>query len=64
MPEMIEAPESGEHAKELPFMLPVAVTLAILAVLVSIATLLGHRASTEMLMAQTKVADQWALYQA
>jgi hypothetical protein len=64
MPELIEAPEGEAHEKELPFMLPVAVTLAILAVLVSIATLMGHRAATEMLVAQTKVADQWAYYQA
>ena len=64
MPELIEAPEAEAHEKELPFMLPVAVTLAILAVLVSIATLMGHRAATEMLVAQTKVADQWAYYQA
>jgi Domain of unknown function (DUF4337) len=64
MPELIEAPEGQAHEKELPFMLPVAVTLAILAVLVSIATLMGHRAATEMLVAQTKVADQWAYYQA
>jgi Domain of unknown function (DUF4337) len=63
MAEMIEAPE-GRHHEELPFMLPVAFTLSVLAVLVSIATLMGHRASTELLVAQTKVADQWAMYQA
>jgi len=63
MPEMIEAPEGGHH-EELPFMLPVAFTLSVLAVLVSIATLMGHRASTELLVAQTKVVDQWAMYQA
>jgi hypothetical protein len=64
MPELMEAPEAEAHEKELPVMLPVAVTLSILAVLVSIATLMGHRAATEMLVAQTKVADQWAYYQA
>jgi hypothetical protein len=64
MPELMEAPEAEAHQKELPVMLPVAVTLSILAVLVSIATLMGHRAATEMLVAQTKVADQWAYYQA
>ena len=41
-----------------------AVTLSILAVLVAIATLLGHRGSTEELMLQTKASDQWALFQA
>jgi hypothetical protein len=42
----------------------VAVTLSILAVLVAIATLLGHRASTEEIILQTKATDQWALFQA
>ena len=45
-------------------MLPVAVTLSILTVLVAIATLLGHRASTEEIILQTKATDQWALFQA
>ena len=44
--------------------LPVAVTLSILAVLVAIATLLGHRASTEEIILQTKATDLWALFQA
>ena len=45
-------------------MLPVAVTLSILAVLVAVATLLGHRASTEEIILQTKATDQWAVFQA
>ena len=40
------------------------VTLSILAVLVAIATLLGHRASTEEIILQTRATDQWALFQA
>ena len=44
--------------------MPVAVTLSILAVLVAIATLLGHRASTEEVILQSKAADQWELFQA
>ena len=44
--------------------LPVAVTLSILAVLVAIATLLGHRTSTEEIILQTKATDLWALFQA
>lgn len=64
MPEPIEGPEPEAREKEFPLMLPVSVTLAILAVLVSVSTLMGHRSSTEMLVAQTKVADQWAYYQA
>jgi Domain of unknown function (DUF4337) len=63
MAEGIEMPE-GHGQEELPFLLPVAVTLSILAVLVAIATLFGHRAATEELYLQTKATDQWAYYQA
>jgi hypothetical protein len=61
---MREVLEAHEGHEENPLMLPVAVTLSILAVLVAIATLLGHRGSTEELMLQTKASDQWALFQA
>ncbi len=64
MHEVMEAHESGEHHGDNPMMMPVAVTLSILAVLVAIATLLGHRAATEELILQTKATDQWALFQA
>ena len=63
MPEAIEMPES-HGPEELAFMIPVAVTLSILAVLVAIATLFGHRAATEELYLQTKATDQWSFYQA
>jgi len=56
-------PES-HGPEELAFMIPVAVTLSILAVLVAIATLFGHRAATEELYLQTKATDQWSFYQA
>jgi hypothetical protein len=61
---MHEVLEVHEGREQDPLTLPVAVTLSILAVLVAIATLLGHRASTEELMLQTKASDQWALFQA
>jgi len=61
MPEIIEGAE--EHGGE-PWTLPVAVTLAILAVLVAMATLMGHRAATEELLLQTQASDQWAFFQA
>lgn len=64
MHEVLEAHEGGEGHEDNPLTLPVAVTLSILAVLVAIATLLGHRGSTEELMLQTKASDQWALFQA
>jgi hypothetical protein len=64
MHEVMEAAEEHGNHEELPFLIPVAVTLSILAVLVAIATLLGHRAATEELMLQTKATDQWAYFQA
>ena len=60
---MEEATEEHEHGAE-PWTLPVAVTLAILAVLVAMATLMGHRAATEELLLQTQASDQWAFFQA
>src|SRR5215468_4785203 len=56
-----EAPGSDEDGR---LTLPVAVTLSVLAVLVAIATLLGHRTSTEEIILQPKATDQWALFQA
>ncbi len=47
-----------------PLAVPVTVTLSILAVLLAIVTLLGHRASKEELLLQTQEADQWAFFQA
>jgi cell shape-determining protein MreC len=64
MHEVIEAHEAQDGHEDSPLMLPVAVTLSILAVLVAIATLLGHRANTEEIILQTRATDQWALVQA
>ena len=47
-----------------PLVLPVSVTISILAVLVAVSTLLGHRANTEELLLQAQATDQWAFYQA
>lgn len=60
MPEGFEAPE---HPPE-PELLPVSLTLSILAVLVAGVTLLGHRTHTEELLLQARATDQWAFYQA
>ncbi|HTQ95920.1 MAG TPA: DUF4337 domain-containing protein [Candidatus Acidoferrum sp.] len=64
MHEVMEAHESAEHHEDNPLLMPVAVTLSILAVLVAIATLLGHRASTEVIVLQNKATDEWNLFQA
>src|SRR5262249_15603112 len=42
----------------------VAATMAILAVLLAVDTLFGHRAHTEEILSQTRASDQWAFYQA
>src|SRR5215469_3429603 len=64
MHEIVEAREAPGSHEDSRLTLPVAVTLSILAVLVAIATLLGHRTSTEEIILQTKATDQWALFQA
>jgi hypothetical protein len=43
---------------------PVSFTMAVLAVLVAIVTVLGHRAHTEAVLLQARASDQWNLYQA
>jgi hypothetical protein len=65
MHDVLEGPggHGGGH-EDNPLMLPVTTTLSILAVLVAMVTLLGHRAHTEELLLQTQATDQWALFQA
>lgn len=60
MPEGFEAPE---HPPERD-LLPVSLTLSILAVLVAGVTLMGHRTHTEELLLQARATDQWSFYQA
>jgi hypothetical protein len=62
--ELTELHEHAEHGKHNPELAPVSLTMAILAVMVAIATLLGHRAHTEEVVLQAKSSDQWAFYQA
>ena len=62
--ELHELHEHAEHAKHDPSLAPVTLTMAVLAVLVAAASLLGHRTSTEEVVLQNKVTDQWAYYQA
>jgi len=65
MPEGIELPEHhhGDHESN-PLVVPVSVTISILAVLVAVVTLLGHRAHTEELSLETQAASRWTQYQA
>jgi hypothetical protein len=62
--EFQELHEHAEHAQHHPNMAPVSLTMAVLAVLVAVATLLGHRAHTEEVVLQAKASDQWSYYQA
>jgi hypothetical protein len=58
--------ELKEHAEEArgPFDRNVAVSMAIIAAALAVATVLGHIATTEELVNQQRAADQWAFYQA
>jgi len=64
MHETIERIEAHHQHGDNPFLLPVSVTISILAVLIAAVTLLGHRAHTEELLLQSQATDQWAYYQA
>lgn len=58
-----ELSENVEHAEEAGKK-RVGVTMAITAVLLAIVTMLSHRSHTEEVVLQTRVADEWAFYQA
>lgn len=64
MHEAVELPEAHHEHADNPLVVPVSVTISILAVLVAAVTLLGHRAHTEELLLQSQATDQWAYYQA
>jgi len=65
MPEELhEMHEHAEHAHNDPSLAPATLTMAILAVLVAIASLLGHRSHTEEILLQNQATDQWGFYQA
>jgi hypothetical protein len=59
--ELQEQAEQAEHESTLR---PVAFTMAVLAVLVAVTTVLGHRTHTEAILDQAKASDQWNEYQA
>src|ERR1700680_1412659 len=58
-----ELQEETEKAKE-PFDKKVAATMAILAALLAVVSVLGHIMTTEELLIQQKASDQWSYYQA
>jgi len=69
--EVQELEEHAEHVEHDRMMRPVALTMTILAVLVAVVTVLGHRTHTDAILNQTRAAveqnraaDEWAFYQA
>ena len=55
--------ELGDKAQEA-LQRRIGVTMAVLAAFLAVVTLMGHRLHTEEVLLQTKLADQWAYYQA
>ena len=59
-----EIHEHAEHAREHSELIAATFSMSVMAVLVAAISVLGHRAHTRTLQAQTKAADAWAEYQA
>jgi hypothetical protein len=59
-----ELQEHAEHAEHERTLRPVAFTMSVLAVLVAVTTVLGHRTHTEAVLNQNKATDTWGEYQA
>jgi len=62
--EVGELKENAEKGSENQAMRPVAFTMSVLAVLVAVTTVLGHRTHTEAILSQSKASDLWNEYQA
>lgn len=58
--ELMELGEKASHGLER----RIGVTMAIFAAFLAVVTLMGHRLHTEEVVLQTRLADQWAYYQA
>ncbi len=59
-----ELQEHAEHGSHEQGLRPVAFTMSVLAVLVAVTTVLGHRTHTEAVLSQNKATDKWNEYQA
>jgi hypothetical protein len=62
MAEGIELPEAHHGEGDHPLVLPVSITISIMAVLVAAVSLLGHRAHTEELLRQSQAASRWTQF--
>jgi hypothetical protein len=56
--------EHAEHAEHAKSLRPVALTMTVLAVLVAVTTVLGHRTHTDAILKQNQATDMWNEYQA
>ena len=61
--EVQELKEHAEHGQESELR-PAAFTMSVVAVLVAVTTVLGHRTHTEAVLDQNRATDQWNEYQA
>lgn len=59
-----ELQEHAEHAAHSDSLRAVAFTMSLLAVLVAVVTVVGHRTHTEAVLYQAKASDTWNEYQA
>jgi hypothetical protein len=59
-----ELQEHAEHGAHESSLRPVAFTMSVLAVLVAVTTVLGHRTHTEAVLKQAEASDTWNEYQA
>ena len=59
-----EIHEHAQHAREHSELVGATFTMSLMAVLVAAVSVLGHRAHTRTILAQTKAADSWSEYQA
>jgi hypothetical protein len=59
-----ELQERAEHGAKEESHRPVAFSMSLMAVLVAVTTVLGHRSHTEAVLYQNKATDQWNEYQA
>jgi hypothetical protein len=58
-----ELQEHAEHGSHDSGLRPVALTMTVLAVLVALTTVMGHRTHTEAVLNQAKASDTWNEYQ-
>ncbi|HEV2423305.1 MAG TPA: DUF4337 domain-containing protein [Terriglobia bacterium] len=64
MPEVHELHEHAERTREHPELVGATFTMSVIAVLVALISVLGHRAHTRTILDQTRAADSWSEYEA